>query len=395
MVHPRHSPQTAVQCPCDPTHVSDLGYSTRLWSPLAQDADISYDTLDSSQLASTAQQNGNSYSYSTVGQVDATANIYNPVVAGSSDHQPLPTFSGLDETSEDDNLHERLFVALSSLLDLLSGPPIRVEVPDSQFAGQVDSMANGAWRNARFDSDTSQTGELVPTTTYRDSSNLAFSVAFLLADDQTPNESRVITDVVSNSSDHRRYKTEETQIPMMPFGSKLECSYPPTSFKCSTSGSRRPRMKYQEASRASPIHKEGEHLVDSALDLPSQSCTPQDGGMRVETMAKKQYQCSSCWVIFAQRQGLSRHRKDKHEPKNQCGFCTVFTWSKGRHYNYQRHLREKHPEAVQSLSVSATPTTRRRGVNVGGWHSCQGFVVLVSDPSLNELAGLGCGDSLV
>ncbi|KAI9433806.1 hypothetical protein H4582DRAFT_2060498 [Lactarius indigo] len=334
MVHPRHSPQTAVQCPCDPTHVSDPGYSTRLWSPLAQDADISYDTLDSSQLASTAQQNGNSYSYSTVGQVDATANIYNPVVAGSSDHQHLPTFSGLDE---------------------------------------VDSMANGAQRNARFDSDTSQT------------------------DDQTPNESRVVTDVISNLSDHRRYKTEETQILMMPFGAKLECSYHPTSFKCSTSGSRRPSMKYKEASRASPIHKEGEHLgyairqaadldlVASALDLPSQSCTPQDGGMRVEKMAKKQYQCSSCRAIFSQRQGLSRHRKDKHEPKNRCGFCTVFTWSKGRNYNYQRHLREEHPEAVQSP----------RGVNVEGWHSCQGFAVLVSDPSLNELAGLGCGDSLV
>ncbi|KAI9432545.1 hypothetical protein H4582DRAFT_1098998 [Lactarius indigo] len=262
-------------------------------------------------------------------------------------------------------------MALSSLLDFLPGPQMRVEVPNSQLAQQVDSMANGAQRSARFDK--SQTN------------------------DQMPNESRIFTDVVPNSSDHGRYKTEETQVLMMPFGAKLfpdECSYPPTSFKRSTSGSRRLRTKLQEANRASLTHKEGKHLA-SAPDPPPQSCTTQDRGMRVEMMAKKQYQCSSCRAIFAQRQGLSRHRKDKHEPKNRCGFCTVFTWSKGRHYNYQRHLREEHPYAVQSPSASATPTMRRRGVNVGGWHSCQGSVVLVSDPSLAELAGLSCSDSLV
>jgi len=30
-------------------------------------------------------------------QVDATVNMYNPVIADSSNHQPLPTLSQLDE----------------------------------------------------------------------------------------------------------------------------------------------------------------------------------------------------------------------------------------------------------------------------------------------------------
>ncbi|KAH9171145.1 hypothetical protein EDB89DRAFT_1175953 [Lactarius sanguifluus] len=148
------------------------------------------------------------------------------------------------------------------------------------------------------------------------------------------------------------------------FGAKPlpdDCYYPPTPFKCSTSGSMRLHMKSEGANRASQTHNEGEHprRLASAPAPPSILHTPQDRGMRVEKIAKKLYQCSSCWVVFTQRQGLSRHRKDKHEPKNRCGFCEEFTWSKGRHYTYQRHLREKHPDVVLP-SVSATTIARRR-----------------------------------
>ncbi|KAH9069425.1 hypothetical protein EDB83DRAFT_2518571 [Lactarius deliciosus] len=186
------------------------------------------------------QQYGSGDFRPTVGKVDGTVNIYNPVIANSSNHQ-ASTLSWLDEiyqTSVDDNPHQRSFMAPSSLLYVFPGPQTRVEVPDSKVAVQVDSMADGVQKNTHSGS-ASQT------------------------DDQTLNESRVITEVVPNSSDHERYKTEGTQIPMMQFGAKLfpdDCSYLPTSFKCSTSGSRWLHTKPEEENRASQTHNEGEQL---------------------------------------------------------------------------------------------------------------------------------------
>ncbi|KAH9015989.1 hypothetical protein EDB85DRAFT_2023139, partial [Lactarius pseudohatsudake] len=327
----RHSPQPTDQCSWDPVCVSDRdpGFSTQPWCLLVPDA--VHDNWDSSPLLSTTQQHGDGYFSPIVGQVDAMAKIYNPAVAGSPKHQPSPTFSQLDETSVDDNPHQR---PLSSLPNVFPGPQTRVEMLDARFAVQVDSVGDGSQRNQHFDSNTFQTGLLSPP----------------FADDQISNESQIITDVVANSSDHERYRTEETQIAMTPFGAKPlpDGSYPPASSKNSTSGSTRLRTRSQETIRISPTHNKGECLVPSALAPPSQLCTPQDRGMRVDKTAKEQYQCRSCWVIFAQRQGLSRHRKDKHEPKNRCDFCTDFTWSKGRHYIYRRHLQEEHRDVVSS-----------------------------------------------
>ncbi|KAH9012051.1 hypothetical protein EDB84DRAFT_981329 [Lactarius hengduanensis] len=242
MNHHRHSPQETVQSSWNAAHVSDPGYSTQLWGLLVPDAGLSHETYrGNSPLLSMTRQHGSGDLHPTVGQVGATVNIYNPVIANSSNHQ-ASTLSWLDEiypTSVDDNAHQRPIMALSSLPNIFPGPQTRVEVPDSKIAVQEDSMADGAQRNTHFDSDTSQT------------------------DDQTLNESRDITEVVSNSSDHERYKTEEPQFPMMHFGAKLlpdDCSYLPTSFKCSTSGSRRLHTKPEEANRASQTHNEGEQL---------------------------------------------------------------------------------------------------------------------------------------
>ncbi|KAI9433808.1 hypothetical protein H4582DRAFT_1982673, partial [Lactarius indigo] len=336
----RHSPQPTDQFSWDPVRVGDYDpeFSTQLRSLLVSDAGIFHDTWDNSPLLSMTRQHRDGYFSSIIGQVDAIANNRTPVVAGSSNHQPSPEFSHLDKIfqgSVDESAHQRPFMVLWSLSDVFPGPQTRVGVSDAQFAVQVDSMAGGAQRKRNFARDTNQ------------------------IDDHILNESLVITDVVANSSAAERYKTE---IPMMPFGGKLlpdNCSYLPAPFRCSTSGSKRLRTKYQEADRAEPTHDKGGHLVASVPAPCLKSCTPQDRGMRVEKMAKGQYQCSSCGVIFAQRQGLSRHRKDKHEPKNQCGFCKDFTWSKGRYYMYQRHLREEHPDAVQSPSVSVTLIARR------------------------------------
>ncbi len=96
--------------------------------------------------------------------------------------------------------------------------------------------------------------------------------------------------------------------------------------------------------------------------------------MKVEKMAKEPYQCSSCCVSFSQRQGLTRHNKDKHEPKERCSFCVEFTWSQGRRYVYRKHLREEHPDVVMP-SVSATPAiARRRGINLKGRHFRQNSI---------------------
>ncbi|KAH9056769.1 hypothetical protein EDB87DRAFT_1823999, partial [Lactarius vividus] len=132
-------------------------------------AGISHDTYwgNSPLLPMTLQHGGGDF-HPTVGQVDATVNIYNPVNTNSPNHQ-ASTLSWSDEvyqTSVGDNAHQRPFMALSSLPDVFPGPQTRAEAPDSQFAVQVDSMADGAQRNTHFDSDTSQTGELVVTTTY-------------------------------------------------------------------------------------------------------------------------------------------------------------------------------------------------------------------------------------
>ncbi|KAH9011917.1 hypothetical protein EDB84DRAFT_1444940 [Lactarius hengduanensis] len=52
--------------------------------------------------------------------------------------------------------------------------------------------------------------------------------------------------------------------------------------------------------------------------------------------------CSLCKIGFSQSQVLGRHKKDKHELKESCSFCTSFKWSRGRPYLYKKHLRMRH-----------------------------------------------------
>ncbi|KAH8976776.1 hypothetical protein EDB92DRAFT_1108641 [Lactarius akahatsu] len=345
-----------------PSKFSRLGLSTQLWG-LVPDASLSIPGNDwnSSPVPSIMQQHRNTSYPPTVSQVHT---VYDPLLRHSPNHHP--TLSPPGETSVAD-AWQRPFMALWSLPDIFSGPQAGVGAPDDQFV-QVGPMTDWAQRVQRFDSDTLQ------------------------VDDQTPNESKAFADVVvPNSSGHVCNKTKGAQIPMMPFGAKPlpVDSYPPTSFKKSTSDSTIFFTKLQDANRTPPIYNEGEHQ-----EPPLKLRAPQDQGMGIGKVAKGQYRCSSCWVIFAQRQGLTRHWKDKHEPKNRCEFCKEFTWSQGRRYIYQRHLQEGHPNVVLP-SVSATLIARRRGVNVKGWHSHHQHSVVrhtsfVSDSSSAEFASL-CG----
>ncbi|KAI9456982.1 hypothetical protein BJY52DRAFT_1379277 [Lactarius psammicola] len=72
----------------------------------------------------------------------------------------------------------------------------------------------------------------------------------------------------------------------------------------------------------------------------------------------KKYWCPYCPSTspsgFVQKQGLTRHIKDKHMPWNSCPYCSDFEWSQGRRYLFDDHIRKIHPEQVQE---AAPPTT--------------------------------------
>ncbi|KAH8991495.1 hypothetical protein EDB92DRAFT_660417 [Lactarius akahatsu] len=56
--------------------------------------------------------------------------------------------------------------------------------------------------------------------------------------------------------------------------------------------------------------------------------------------------CPICGISFSQRQGLNRHSRDKHAPRNTCHLCGTYEWSPGRRYMFIKHLERHHPEAV-------------------------------------------------
>ncbi|KAI9443702.1 hypothetical protein BJY52DRAFT_1317056 [Lactarius psammicola] len=155
------------------------------------------------------------------------------------------------------------------------------------------------------------------------------------------NECWAIPDVVANSSGHVRSMTQETKI------------------LCSTSGATKLRTMFQ-VNQAPLTSDSCKHLavpLDQVAPAPvpaSKLCALPDRGTRAEKTTKKPYQCGYCCVGFAQRQGLTRHKKDKHKNKIRCEFCPEFTWPQGRRYVYHKHLQKKHPGVV-SPSVGATP----------------------------------------
>ncbi|KAH9032384.1 hypothetical protein EDB83DRAFT_2419020 [Lactarius deliciosus] len=71
---------------------------------------------------------------------------------------------------------------------------------------------------------------------------------------------------------------------------------------------------------------------------------PQSQGRSADTTERceKKNWCSLCKIYFSQPQVLGRHKKDKHELKEPCSFCTSFKWSRGRPYLYKKHLRIRH-----------------------------------------------------
>ena len=75
--------------------------------------------------------------------------------------------------------------------------------------------------------------------------------------------------------------------------------------------------------------------LSSGPTSPGRSpCVPED--------TKGLYSCKDCGKLYAQSQGLSRHRRETHGPKRLCVFCGAFKWR--RRYVLKRHLKNEHPD---------------------------------------------------
>ncbi|KAI9443696.1 hypothetical protein BJY52DRAFT_1420864 [Lactarius psammicola] len=318
-------------------------FSTPLRGLLLPDAGISGNGPNSSPFMSMMRQHGDGFYSPTVSQ--AFKHLDAHTGGRGSECGESPTWAFPESSPNTLPVRRDVF------------PGLQVKVPYDHFAVQVDSMADRTLGNPfpRIYAD-------IPKSYYH-----------------MTDESRAITEVVADLGENERSMTEKPQTPMMPFGAKPfldNCSCTPT---CSTSSATRVRMVPQEANQVLQTYNEGEYLAN--LDLVASApaplpkiCIPEDRGMGVRKKAKKRYQCGFCCASFSQRQGLTRHSKDKHGPKERCSFCVEFTWSKGRRYVYRRHLQEEHPEVVSpSVQVSAAPITRR-GINKKGPHFRQNSI---------------------
>lgn len=76
--------------------------------------------------------------------------------------------------------------------------------------------------------------------------------------------------------------------------------------------------------------------------------------------AKRPFSCDTCGKRFAQRQGLNRHDRAKHNP-SLCIFCDV-KWS--RPYQYRDHLEAHHPDVDPDTIVGKTAGSRRRAASL-------------------------------
>ncbi len=68
------------------------------------------------------------------------------------------------------------------------------------------------------------------------------------------------------------------------------------------------------------------------------------------------YKCDTCGRRYAQRQGLMRHYRAKHNP-NSCMYCDA-KWS--RPYQYLYHLEEHHRDVDPDQVLGKRPVSRRK-----------------------------------
>ena len=80
----------------------------------------------------------------------------------------------------------------------------------------------------------------------------------------------------------------------------------------------------------------------------SRGSTSSDRSPSARQALKGSYPCGKCDKEFSQPQGLSRHRREIHEPR-VCNICGAFKW--GRRYLLREHLKKMHPEYDTDLAL--------------------------------------------
>jgi len=118
-----------------------------------------------------------------------------------------------------------------------------------------------------------------------------------------------------------------------------------------------------------PIHSGTSHMpppVDSR-----EKREPQDRPYQYQKSKKKaripRFLCDDCGTEYAQRQGLNRHHREKHEP-NLCMYCDA-EW--GRPYEYRDHLEKHHPDADRDMVLGKAAGSRRRSASLARHRSQQ------------------------
>ncbi|KAH9056757.1 hypothetical protein EDB87DRAFT_1169545 [Lactarius vividus] len=152
--------------------------------------------------------------------------------------------------------------------------------------------------------------------------------------------------------DANRYPADDAGMGVVSCGFQDGDSQALDESRCAPSSEPEGQHRFGRLSSLPPTVQLDSPVVTSSIP----KSVPQSQGPSADTTQRhgKKNWCSLCEIDFSQSQVLGRHKKDKHELKKPCSFCTSFKWSRGRPYLYKKHLRMRH--------FQITPTgDRQRG----------------------------------
>ncbi|KAI9436093.1 hypothetical protein F5148DRAFT_30498 [Russula earlei] len=85
---------------------------------------------------------------------------------------------------------------------------------------------------------------------------------------------------------------------------------------------------------------------------------------------KGPYLCNVCDRSYAQRQGVTRHQREIHEP-SLCRYCGDFEW--GRRYLLREHIEKQHPDVDLGTALDEVTEARRTATTISRWPAPQDF----------------------
>jgi hypothetical protein len=124
-------------------------------------------------------------------------------------------------------------------------------------------------------------------------------------------------------------------VPTLLTPQRISCFSPMTQYEDPSASQYKPQQFPQMSNEPA--------AVSFSLGLASSGRSP-----NAHEAPKATYSCEKCDIEFAQPQGLSRHRREIHEPK-LCIFCGAFKW--GRRYLLRKHLKKMHRELDTDLAL--------------------------------------------